>query len=69
VFSALTVSVLETDQDGLPTWVRFRFPSALESPERVWLVWRGTRPIPWQPPALGERVTLPGQSLLDSLAF
>jgi hypothetical protein len=67
-FSGLRVSVLETDPDGLPTRVRFRFPTVLESPERVWLVWRGTHPTPWQPPALGERVTLPGQSLFESLA-
>jgi hypothetical protein len=65
--AAMHVSVLETNREGSPTRVRFRFPTPLESPERQWLVWRGRGPTPWQPPALGQRVALPALSIASAL--
>jgi hypothetical protein len=64
----MRVSVLETDRQGLPIRVRFAFPSTLESPERLWFVWQGIGPVRWQPPAMGQRVTLPALSLVELLA-
>jgi hypothetical protein len=61
------VSVKESDPHGLPTRVQFRFPTPLESPERLWLVWRQQSPVPWKPPAIGERVTLEPLTVLRSL--
>jgi hypothetical protein len=61
------VSVKESDPQGLPTRVQFRFPTPLESPERLWLVWRGQRPEPWKPPVIGEGVTFEPLSVLRSL--
>lgn len=50
------VRVLETDDDGHPRRVQFHFPDALESSDRLWFTWRGTRPEPWRPPAIGQQV-------------
>jgi hypothetical protein len=64
---ALSIQPLESDAAGRPTRVQFRFASALEAPERLWLAWNGRKPQPWRPPALGERVTLPGLGMFTSL--
>jgi phage baseplate assembly protein gpV len=61
------ITVLENDADGLPSRVRFRFASELESPTRLWLVWEGRAPVAWRPPALGEQVELPALSLFSAL--
>jgi hypothetical protein len=68
-FTNLHVSVLQTNERHMPSRVRFRFPSRLESPERKWLVWQGTRPMPWRPPSIGERVSLPALSVFTALRF
>ena len=61
------VSVKESNPEGLPTRVQFRFPSPLESPDRLWLVWQHQKPVPWKPPAVGERVTLEPLAVMRSL--
>jgi hypothetical protein len=53
--------------DGRPMSVQFRFTTPLESPERLWLAWRGTSPEPWRPPPIGQRVVLPALSMFTSL--
>jgi hypothetical protein len=65
--SGMHITVLENDADGLPSRVRFRFTSELESPTRLWLVWEGRAPVAWRPPALGEQVELPALSLFSAL--
>jgi hypothetical protein len=64
---AMRVRVMATTPDGRPARVRFAFPSALESPERTWLCWSGSRPVPFRPPAIGEDVRLPALSLFSSM--
>jgi hypothetical protein len=54
-------------EDGRPMSVQFRFTTPLESPERLWLVWQGTSPVAWQPPAVGQQVVLPALSMFTSL--
>jgi hypothetical protein len=63
---AFTARVVATTPDGRPRRVRFTFPTALEQ-ERAWLVWRGTRPVPFELPAVGERVELPRLALFTAL--
>jgi hypothetical protein len=53
----LHVSVKETRR-GLPLRVWFRFPSALEDPQRRFLVWRDAGPERWTPIELGQRIDL-----------
>jgi hypothetical protein len=65
--SGMEVSVEESTPDGRPARVLFRFPTALEQSERLFMVWEGKRPVPWQPPALGKEVVLAPLSLLNLL--
>jgi hypothetical protein len=63
----LTISVQESAPDGRPMRVQFRFPSSLESPDRLWYVWQGTAPVRWHPPQVGQREVLPALGALSSL--
>jgi hypothetical protein len=58
-FGELHAHVLASHADGRPTRVRFRFSTPLESTDRTFLTWLGTRPVRWQPPPVGERTLLP----------
>jgi hypothetical protein len=62
----LTVEVLESDASGLPSRVAFRFARPLESADFLWLQWDWASGSfkPFQPPVVGQSVTLPGPSLL-----
>jgi hypothetical protein len=53
---AFKARVLRSNQAGMPDRVRFVFPSALEAPERQWLIWDGNRPVAFSPPPIGQRV-------------
>ena len=53
----MRAKVEATGTSGMPERVRFEFPDALDAPGRVWLVWRGTRPERWLPPAIGMSET------------
>jgi hypothetical protein len=68
-FEPMKISVMDSDAAGHPVRVQFRFPDALESPGRLWLSWRGTKPVPWQPPAIGQTVSLEPLSMFTSLAL
>jgi hypothetical protein len=54
----LQATVLEVTPDGRPLRVRFAFTTALEADQRRWLVWRGNRPRPFVPPAVGTSVAI-----------
>ena len=62
----LTVEVLESDASGLASRVAFRFAKPLESADFLWLQWDWSSGSfkPFQLPAVGESVTLPGPSLI-----
>ena len=64
---SIHVSVQENDAEGHPTRVQFRFPTPLESTDRLWLSWRGKKPVPWHPPPLGRELVIPGLNLLSAL--
>ena len=65
--SGMEVIIEESAPDGRPTRVSFRFPTPLEDAQRLFLVWEGTRPVPWQPPANGEEVKLAPLNLLNMI--
>jgi hypothetical protein len=67
VYGELEAEVVALTGSGLPAAVRFRFPSALEDSGRHWLIWEGTRAVPWLPPALGQRASFEPLSFLRSL--
>ena len=64
-FDGLTVEVLESDASGLASRVAFRFAKPLESADFLWLQWDWSSGSfkPFQPPAVGQSVTLLGPSL------
>ncbi len=61
----LTVEVLESDASGLASRVAFRFVKPLESADFLWLQWDWSSGSfkPFQPPAVGQSVTLLGPAL------
>jgi hypothetical protein len=64
----LRIVVMESNDSGMPSRVRFQFPTPLESSERAFFVWQGTRPVRWQPPALRQTITLPPRNFASSMA-
>jgi hypothetical protein len=67
-FESLRIWVVDSDAAGHPVKVQFKFPNALESQERLWLSWQGTKPVPWTPPAIGQSVRLPPLGMFKSLS-
>jgi hypothetical protein len=65
--ASVRARVMQSDEEGHPTRVQFQFPDALESNDRLWLSWSGTRPEPWTPPAIGTEVSLPALNAFASL--
>jgi hypothetical protein len=63
----LAITVRETEPDGRPRTVQFRFADALEAPQRLWLEWRGTALQPWKPPPVGATRSLERLTMLRSL--
>lgn len=57
--------VLDATPDGRPRRVRARFSAPLEAPVHRWVAWQGDRFVPFAPPPVGSRVTLPPIDLLD----
>jgi hypothetical protein len=67
VVGDLEVLVLDTNAEGLPSRVQFRFDSPLDAPTRHWFVWQGADAVPWQLPQVGQRVSLPVASVWRTL--
>jgi hypothetical protein len=63
----LLIRVLTATPEGMPETVRFTFDGAIDAEERQWLVWEGTTPVPFTPPAVGQRVRLPPLFVLGAL--
>jgi hypothetical protein len=61
VLSDVTVEVLETARDGVPTLVAFRFDESADADAYLWQRWQGSRLVTVAPPAVGEHVTIAGQ--------
>jgi hypothetical protein len=64
----MTVRTLEVNHQGMPQRVRFTFDAPLESGALQWLVWTDAgHPVPWQPPAIGQRARIAPLSLIEAL--
>ena len=57
----VTIEVLATGPDGVPTEASFRFAESLDAEAYLWERWEGTRLVGVRPPAVGEHVTIPPQ--------
>ncbi len=55
----LEVVIRSVTSDGRPQSVEFRFHRPLEDPLYRWLMWQDHAFIPFTPPGVGERVTIP----------
>ena len=63
----MQLRVLASTSDGRPERVQFRFPSSLESSDRLLYVWQGKAPALWRPPPVGHSEVLPAMTLFDAL--
>jgi hypothetical protein len=58
-YGGVSVEIADATEDGRPTEVRFRFNVDLEHSSLRWLQWKNSVYVPFEPPAVGETVTLP----------
>ena len=56
--SFVTVTIDELTDDHRPAVVTFLFPTPLEDPSLRWFVWKAGDLEPFEPPAIGETVTV-----------
>ena len=61
VLSDLTVEVLATSDDGVPTEVSFRFEEPADASVYLWQRWDGARIVKTHPPPVGEQIAIPAQ--------
>ena len=61
VLTDVTIEVLATAPDGVPTEASFRFDESVDSDAYLWEQWAGPRLVAMHPPPVGEHVTMPGQ--------
>lgn len=62
--TGMTAEVLAVTEDGRPASVAFRFSRPLEDPALRWVRWEGGGYVPFQPPAIGARVSIPATMLV-----
>jgi hypothetical protein len=65
--SGLTIEVEAVTADGRPASALARFDRPLEDPGLVWLRWERNTYVPYRPPAIGARETLPAVDFLKLL--
>lgn len=58
-YGGATVEMIQVTDDGRPGAVSFHFAVELDDPSLRWLQWREGVYIPFEPPAVGETLTLP----------
>ena len=58
-YGGTTVEVVDVTEDGRPVEVWVHFDVDLEDSSLRWLQWKGGVYVPFEPPAVGERVILP----------
>ena len=58
-YGGASVEIAEATEDGRPIGVRVHFDVDLEDPSLRWLQWKNGAYAPFEPPAVGETVTLP----------
>jgi hypothetical protein len=58
-YGGTIVEVVDVTEDGRPVEIRVQFTVDLEDKSLRWLQWKGGVYVPFEPPAVGERVILP----------
>ena len=61
VLTGVTIEVLATAPDGVPTEASFRFDESVDSGAYRWEQWVGRRVVDVRPPAIGEHLMMPAQ--------
>ena len=61
--AGVTVEITAVTDDGRPAEATFHFLTSLESRMLRWLGWRDGVYVPFEPPAVGETVTLPAETV------
>ncbi|MHC4534646.1 MAG: hypothetical protein ACYS6K_11895 [Planctomycetota bacterium] len=61
--TGMTIEIREITTDGRPTEAAFIFSTVLEDPSLRWLQHKDGAFVPFTPPAIGQRVILPGGNL------
>jgi hypothetical protein len=56
--TGVTITIVETAQDGTPTRIRYRFDRPLEDPTLRWVRWEEPAYVPFTLPTVGETVHL-----------
>jgi hypothetical protein len=67
LLSGMEVEVLALTPDQRPAEARMRFAVPLEDPSLYWAKWGGKAYVPFAPPPVGERVTLPAFNFIESV--
>ena len=57
--TGVVITVLDTNEEGEPTAVDFRFDVPLEDASLRWLIYRDDRYVPCAPPQIGDTLRLP----------
>lgn len=65
--TGVTLEVEAVTSEGLPRQVLAHFALPLEDPALIWRRWEGHTYVPFQPPAIGARVTLPAVDFVKML--
>jgi hypothetical protein len=63
----MTLEIESITGDGRPRSVVAHFALPLEDPALIWLRWEGHTYVPYVPPAIGTRETLPAVDFLELL--
>ncbi len=58
-YGGVSVEIAEATEDGRPVEARFHFDVDLEDTSLRWLQWKNGAYAPFEPPAVGDTVTLP----------
>jgi hypothetical protein len=63
----MTVTILRVTPDRRPLAIEARFAHPLDDAGYVWVEWRGTHSVPFEPPAVGTHIELPAADLFQSV--
>ena len=63
----MTVTILRVTPDRRPLSIEARFAQPLDDPRYLWVEWRDTHSVRFEPPATGTRVELPAADLIQSV--
>ena len=54
----MAITIADTNTEGDPVTIDYTLPARLEDPSLRWLLWDGSRYVPFTPPAPGATVSL-----------